>query len=404
MPDPHARALFATTATFSDDRFRIPVTAPKYQYLVCDLLTDQLQANLPLSGVTFDARVGRPGDFKAKWNISNRGQAILAEQISQGPGRFTIWVTRNKVLWWGGILWSAQGSASARSYDTVDLQGAGFQSYPHHRYLDANWAADTTTDTAQKVQDIWAAMQAVDPRSNIDVIGSTPANLSGAAFGQEFLQSDLKTYGDMIEAQTDSDPGCDYIIAVYTDAAGNRIKEVRTAGDLSEIATDNRYAISGFRIPSWSFTRDGSASGTRFRVWGDPQDGNAGEPQAPVASAMKTADDLLTLGWPFLDVAENIGQIPNAPSQYGPVLNSYAESLKKQNSGIRDVVQYEVDLGTSEWHPNLVGQNVLIKFSKNDLWKPGQTSVIKPVVAEFTAADATQPERVKFTIDGSEVG
>jgi hypothetical protein len=403
MADPSARALFATTATFSDDRFRIPVNAPKYQYLVCDLLTDQLQANLPLTGVTFDTRVSRVGDFKAQWRISNRKQAILAEQISQGSGRFTLWILRNKRLWWGGILWSAKGSATSRSYDTVDLQGATFGSYPHHRYIDGDWPADFITDTAQKVQNIWTSMQAVHARSNIHAISSTPANLSGAAFGQEFLQSDLKTYGDMIEAQTDSDPGCDFVIAVYTDANGNRIKEVRTAGTFKTIPTANRLAISGYRVPAWEFTRDGSIAGTRFRAWGDVQDGNSGEAQAPVSSAIKTADDLLTTGWPYLDVAVNVGAVPAGAANYGPVLDSYAQALKNQYAGIRDVVGYEVDLGTSEWHPNLIGQNVLIKFSKNDLWRPGQTSVITPVIAEFTPPDQGQPERVKFTIDGAEV-
>lgn len=396
--------MLASTAEFSDARYRYPVDTPRYQYLVCDLLTDQLQANLPLTGVTFDRRLSRAGDFRGQWRISNRGQAILADQITKQAGRFALWVIRNKRLWWGGILWSAKGAASDRSYDTIDLQGAGFESYPYHRYIDDNWPVDLGSDIANKVQSIWADMQSWDPATNIGVQYTVPVNLTGTAFGQEFLQSDLKTYGDMIQAQTDSDPGCDYTINVYTDAAGNRIKELKTGGSFRSIETVNRLAISGYRIPSWSFVRDATTAGTRFQVWGDPLEGNAGEQQQPVPSAMLYADDLLTEGWPWIDVAENVGQIPNIASQYQPVLDSYANGLREQFSGIRDVVEYEVDLGTSEWHPNLIGMNVLLKFSKKDLWKPGQTSVVTPVVASFTPPDRGEPERVKFTVDGSDVG
>lgn len=404
MPPPQARSLFATTATFSDNKYRYPVNTPRYQYLVCDLLTDQLQANLPLTGVSFDRRLSRPGDFRGQWKISNRMQAVVADQITKSTGRFALWIIRNKRLWWGGNLWSAKGAAGSRSYDTIDLQGSTFDSYTYHRQLDANWAADGLTDITQKILNIWDGMQGAGAASNIGAVTNLPVNPAGATFAQEFLKSDLKTYGDMIQAYTDSDPGCDYTIDVYTDASGNRIKEVRVGGSFRATQTVNRLAISGYRIPSWNFTRDSSGTGTRFQVWGDPQDGNAGEQQLPVASGVKLASDLLTEGWPWLDVAENIGQVPSAPADYGPVLDSYANSLKSQFSGIRDVVEYEVDLGTSEWHPNLIGQNVMMKFSKKDLWKPGQTSIITPVVASFTPPDRGQPERVTFTVDGAEVG
>jgi hypothetical protein len=398
-----------SSATLSDDAYRMPVHTPKYQYLVCDMLTDQLQANLPLTGVTFDRRLSRAGDFRGQWKISNRNQAILADQITKQVGRFTIWVIRDKRLWWGGPLWSAKGSASTRSYDTIDLQGSSFESYPYHRYLDADWPADYpagTTDIADMPHVIWADMQAWGTPSDIGVQFSITAvpDQVGAVFAQEFLQSDLKTYGDMIQAFTDCDPGCDYTINVYTDASGNRIKELNTGKSFRATETVNRLAISGYRIPSWNFTRDSTNAGTRFRVWGDPQDGNAGEQQRPAPSAMMIADDLITEGWPYIDVAENIGQVPQTQPLYQPVLDSYATSLRDQFSGIKDVVQYEVDLSTSEWHPNLIGKNVLLKFSKQDLWKPGQTSVITPVVASFTPPDRGQPERVQFTIDGADVG
>lgn len=393
----------AASATFSDDNYRIPVSDPEYRYFACDLLTDSLVATLPLTGVSFDRRVSRVGELRGTWNVSNRAQAIAANSITKQGGRLALWVTRNKRLWWGGILWSAQGKANSRSYDAIDVQAATFDSYTFHRDLDGDWAADPITDAAVKVKNIWDTMQAQNVASNIGMLTNAGyANLSGTTIAQDFLMSDLKKYGEMIQTYTDFDPGCDYTIDVYTDDTGARRKRVRTAGSFALVNTVNRLAISGYRVPAWSFTRDASSTGTRFRAWGDPQDENVGEEQLPVHSDYQIASDLIAQGWPWLDVQADVGQVPTAPAQHLPLLNSYATSAKNRFAGIRDVVQYEVDLATSEWHPNLIGQNVMIKHSKNDLWRPGLTSVITPVVAQFTPPDRGQPERVTFTIDGSQ--
>lgn len=390
------------TATFSDDQYRYPVGTPTYQYLVCDLLTDQLQASLPLNNVTFDRRLSRAGDFKASWRIANREQAILADQITRECGKLAIWVLRNKKLWWGGILWSADGSVSTRSYDQIELAGASFESYPYRRDLDYDWNADATTDIAQKIYDIWNAMQWESSFSDIGVLTDIPpANLAGASFQQEFLEADLKRYSSMLEAFTDCDPGCDYTIDVYSDA-GVRKKRLRAAGSFRAIDVENRLALSGYRIPAWKFKRDSSGMGTRFQAWGDPQESNVGEASAPIASSSVFALDLINDGWPYLDVSENVGAVPSDILKALPVLNNYANAMKAAFSGIRDVVSYEVDIGTSEWHPNLIGQSIMIKHSKQDLWKPGRTSVVTPVVAQFTPPDRGQPEKVSFTIDGAE--
>lgn len=396
-------SFMAASSAFSDDQFRYPVGTPTYQYLVCDLLTDQLQASLPLTGVSFDRRLSRVGDFKGQWKISTRAQALQADTISRGCGRYALWVLRNKRLWWGGILWSAEGSVSTRNYDIIDISGATFDSYTYRRYLDFDFTASPVTDITIEIASTWDAMQQESVHSDLGaIIDFDPVNLAGAAFPQEFLQSDLKTYGEVIETFTDSDPGCDYTIDVYATSNGDRVKRVRVAGSFRDIEVENRLALSGYRIPAWKFKRDSAGMGTRFQAWGDPQESNVGTAQAPVNSGAEFALDLLNDGWPYLDVSINVGAVPPGASQYVPILDNYVNAMKDQFSGIRDVVSYEVDLGTSEWHPNLIGQNILLKHSKNDLWKPGQTSVVTPVVASFTPPDRGQPERVAFTIDGAE--
>lgn len=404
MTEPVHASLMRAALLEPKDQLAVPVKTPVYNYLVCDLLTDQLLANIPLTGVTFDRRVSRTGSFNGTWNIPNRDQAILADGISKNGGRYALWVLRDKRVWWGGIIWNCSGSVSTRSYDTVTVQAATFDSYPDHRYLDADWEGSIFSDLAFGPIDVWEVMQSYD-YSDIGVqLPAGPVNLAGVGLPVEVVlaESDQKTYTDAVRLYTDAETGCDYTIDVFQDETGARIKVLRTAGSFAQIQPASMYTISGYRLPAWTFERDATKGGTYFRVWGDPQDGNAGAETKPASSNYQVAQDLLDAGWPRLDVTADVGEVPQ--TGYQARLDAQARALRDRYSGIKDIVSFEVDLGTSEWHPNLIGQNIVIKRSQKDLWLPGATSVITPVVVEFSAPERGAAERVKFTIDGAEEG
>lgn len=398
MSDPELRMARAV----EPENLTVPVNTPTYRYLVCDLLTDQLWASVPFTNVTFDRRVSRAGGWKGSMRISNRAQALQADTISSNCGRLAVWVLRNKSLWWGGILWNAKAGISTKTYDTVDFQGATFESYADRNEIDTDWAVDSSKDMTHKVMDIWNTLQS-DPQADIGVYANyaNAANLAGTYLPVAFAESDRLSYAEMIEAYTD-DPsaGIDYTISVYIDENGNRTKTLRTAGAFKDIPASAPPVISGYRIPSWNISRDTANMGTRFRAWVDAQVSNVGEETKPLSSAIYTAADLYAEGWPRLDVSERLDGTftPNLGTWYA---NTYASLMKRRQSGIRDVVSYDVDLSTTGWHPNLIGQQVVIKHSKRDLWRPGETTVQYPVVAEFSAPERGNPERVTFTFDNT---
>lgn len=381
----------------------VPVNTPDYQYLVCDLRTDELWAAPGFSNVRFERRLSRPGSFSGQLTISNRQQAQEADELSRNCGRLAVWVLRNKRLWWGGILWNAAPAVDARNADVVQFQGSSFESYPYRRHLDFDWAMDPATDMARKIMDIWNMMQSQDAESDIGVVAnwSNVVNLANNFMPTRFLKSDLTYYGDMIEDYTD-DPvaGVDYTIDVYHDADNNRVKQVKTAGDLKQVVSPAPIVISGYRIPSWGISRGTDDMGTNFQAWVNIQARNTAQAAAPAASIIKKAQTLLNEGWPRLDVREQIGDFDTwaEGTQYA---NTYAEMMRRKQSGIKDIVTYQVDLSGSAWHPNLIGQNVTVKHSQNDLWYPGETRVVAPVLAEFTPPTRTSPESVKFTFDNT---
>ena len=377
----------------------VSVSTPQYRYLVCDLVTDRLLTSLPLTGVQFDRRLSRAGEFKGQWQIPNRDQAILADQITKWGGRLALWVIRNGQLWWGGVLWSAKGSASSRSYSTVDIQASTFESYPYRRFLTYDWFEDSGLTMPYKVMEIWQAM-AVDSYGDIGVVADDArvSNQTTAWLAQDFIKLEMVTYGAMIQAFTDAENGIDYTIDVYFDDAGVRTKSVRTGRSFAEIDS-LPLVISGYKIPSWAFTRDSVGMGTVFRSQMDADDGNATADQKPLSSNEYWASDLLDDGWPRLDQVRQVDRLPGANLA---TLNANNKAWGQRLSGIKDVVQYEVDLSDTQWHPNLIGQPVTIKRSLNDLWRPGETTTVYPAVVQFTPAEKGQPERVTFAMNDTD--
>ena len=104
----------------------------EYRYLFADLLTNQIQAELPLSGVTFGQELNTAGSFSGKVLVSGLNSINYDVQDYTIPGRTAIYVDRDGSIVWGGVLWS-------RSYDSttqsVTFSGREFESYFERRRI-----------------------------------------------------------------------------------------------------------------------------------------------------------------------------------------------------------------------------------------------------------------------------
>src|SRR4051812_7956833 len=87
--------------------------AVSYQYLFCDLLTDQVICYLPLTNVSFERRIIQAGTFRATLPVPNAAMAALArkiaptgaDEIASGPGRTVCHVYRNGQIWGTYLIW-----------------------------------------------------------------------------------------------------------------------------------------------------------------------------------------------------------------------------------------------------------------------------------------------------------
>ncbi len=106
-------------------------TEVEYRYFLTDLLSNTLIAEVPFKGVSYERVNRRAGQFSGSIPFIETTKGLDLYESTM-PGRTGIYIMRNGVCVWGGIIWS-------RSYDviskTLQVDGAEFTSYFYHRQI-----------------------------------------------------------------------------------------------------------------------------------------------------------------------------------------------------------------------------------------------------------------------------
>lgn len=369
--------------------------APAYRYLLCDLLTDQVLAVPPLSGVSFERRISRTGSLSGKLVAPTPALVATAKLMHAYAGRAALWVYRDNQLWWGGIPWTVQAHQGERGPVVADVQAATFDSYAHHRELYAD-ATYSQVDQGVIIPDLWRRMQA-DPRGDIGVVATDQP--TGKLRDRTYLESELAKVGKLIEDLGDVIDGPEHTIDTYLDAEGNRVKRLRVAdrlGSSSPRVVFQRAARAGGRVLEWGHTADAVDGGTTFRTRGDAANGNVGEDQEPLMSERLEHTELLEAGWPLLDSSADHPGVSQLDT-----LTDYAEAKRATHAGALPTSGYSVQVGNTGWSPNRIGDAVRIKL--RDEWHNAGTDLtLRPVGARVTVPEGDTPERVTLMLGEDE--
>ena len=107
------------------------ITSADYRYYAVDLLTNTVLSEIPFVDVTYGRALSKAGSFSGSIPVVE-ANAHLNLYENTMPGKTAIYILRNGVCVWGGIIWS-------RSYSPADkkltVDGAEFISYLHHRMV-----------------------------------------------------------------------------------------------------------------------------------------------------------------------------------------------------------------------------------------------------------------------------
>jgi len=103
-----------------------------YRYLFADLLTNDILAELPLTGVSFTQQLNQAGALQGHLLLSGMATAEFNVNASTIPGRTGLYVDRNGILIWGGVIW---GRTYNSADQTLNLVAREFESYFERRRI-----------------------------------------------------------------------------------------------------------------------------------------------------------------------------------------------------------------------------------------------------------------------------
>lgn len=103
----------------------------EYRYFLTDLLSNNIISEVPFKGVSYERANRRAGTFSGEIPFVEATKGLDLYEATM-PGRTGVYVMRNGVCVWGGIIWSREYSVKER---TLSVEGAEFLSYLYHRQI-----------------------------------------------------------------------------------------------------------------------------------------------------------------------------------------------------------------------------------------------------------------------------
>lgn len=125
-------------------------SSPGYRYIVTDLLTDTVVAEIPLSGVQFTRALVRAGSFSGSVPMIDATDHLQLYDSTM-PGKRAIYALRGDTCVWGGIIWSRSYNAKDR---VLSINASEFQSYMYKRIHWQTSIYPTTSDKYDVVRDM----------------------------------------------------------------------------------------------------------------------------------------------------------------------------------------------------------------------------------------------------------
>ena len=102
-----------------------------YRYFLTDLLSNQIIGEVPFSGVSFERTNRRAGSFSGTIPFIKTTKGLDLYEATM-PGRTGLYVLRNNVCVWGGIVWGRGYNVSSRE---LSVSAGEFISYLYHRNI-----------------------------------------------------------------------------------------------------------------------------------------------------------------------------------------------------------------------------------------------------------------------------
>ena len=184
-----------------------------YRYLFADLLTNTIIAELSLTGVSFGSQLNQAGTFQGHILLSGIDTVGFNVANSTIPAKCAIYVDRDGVLVWGGII---LGRSYQSSNQVLSITAREFESYFEKRRITSDQIF-SNVDQLTITQNLISLAQGV-PYGNIGV--QVGVETSGVLVSRNYYGYEKKTYYSALQDLSRAENGFDFNIDVAYDGSG----------------------------------------------------------------------------------------------------------------------------------------------------------------------------------------
>lgn len=276
--------------------------ATTYRYFFANLLTNEIIAELPLTGVSFTQQLNQAGTLQGHLLLSGVATPEFNVSASTIPAKTAIYVDRDGILVWGGVIWNRTYYSAQQ---TLTITAREFESYFERRRI-------TQTIDFDQVDQLEIARTLIDdaqlvPYGDIGVI--TGSETSGVLVDRVYYDYELKGVYPAIQDLSRAENGFDFNIQVsYDPITEEPIKTLvlgypRTGTVYSP--TDPNAFVFIFpagNIVEYEYPEDGSIAANSIYALGAGS--NEGKEISNAVDATKYAD-----GWALLEDQANYSDV-----------------------------------------------------------------------------------------------
>jgi hypothetical protein len=360
-----------------------------YRYLFADLLTNQILAELPLTGVSFTQQLNQSGTLNGHLLLSAINSAEFNVNASTIPGRSAIYVDRNGDLIWGGIIWNRTYNSAEQ---VLNITAREFESYFERRRISTTQSF-TSTDQLVIARTLIDDAQLV-PSGDIGVI--TGAETSGILIDRVYYDYELKNVYQAIQDLSRAEDGFDFLIDVsYDPITEEPIKTLALGFPRSGVIYDVNdpqaivFLFPAGNIVEYEYPEDASiAANTIFAL-------GAGSNEGKLLSIAQDATKI-TEGWAVLEDVANYSDVTDATLldelSLGQVL-----AVSFPPTTIKIVVPAYIPPTLNDYN---IGDDARLIITDERF--PGTLDAVYRIVALNVQPGEDGPERVTLTLTASE--
>ncbi|MEU7596443.1 hypothetical protein AB0B79_25935 [Streptomyces sp. NPDC039022] len=294
-----------------------------YTYLFCDLRTDTVLAELPLRDVKHSTELNGIGTLTGIVPYTSDTFPLDPDTATR-PGRTAVYVDRDGVIMWGGIIW-----ARDRAEGGKQIQAAEFLSYYQRRFvkktlstdpsvlLDARYVPDGQKLYPDQRFIVWSLLRYAETQVGgnigVDILSMVPDPNTGVFPTVTYFGYERPAIYDAIAALAKADNGFDFGIDVRWTQPGNnepprRVREMKVwypRRGRQSAAESGLYFSSGGPDPSilsYTWPENGTEIATEVSALG------AGNGEAKLV-AVQQAADLIAAGYPLIEAVTTYSDV-----------------------------------------------------------------------------------------------